>query len=72
MNRQPSPLGRGCRAPALSSAGAGRVRGLLQDHQNQSKVNLQSSKPKAIQMANGKVQMANGLGFEKIDKLQTI
>jgi len=48
------------------------VRGLLQDHQNQSKVNLQSSKPKAIQMANGKVQMANGLGFEKIDKLQTI
>src|SRR5208337_420316 len=25
--RPPSPLGRGCRAPALSPAGAGRVRG---------------------------------------------
>jgi hypothetical protein len=26
-NTQPSPLGRGCPAPALSQAGAGRVRG---------------------------------------------
>ena len=29
MNRQPSPLGRGCRAPARSPAGARRVRGFL-------------------------------------------
>ena len=29
VNEQPSPLGRGCPAPALSPAGAGRVRGQL-------------------------------------------
>jgi hypothetical protein len=28
-NQQPSPVGRGCRAPALSPAGARRVRGLV-------------------------------------------
>jgi hypothetical protein len=37
----------------------------LQDHPNQSRVKTQPPKLKAIQTANGKGQMANGLGFEK-------
>jgi hypothetical protein len=37
----------------------------LQDHPNQSRVKRQPPKLKAIQTANGKGQMANGLGFEK-------
>jgi hypothetical protein len=36
----------------------------LQDHLNQSRVKTQPPKLKAIQTANGKGQMANGLGFE--------
>jgi hypothetical protein len=37
----------------------------LRDHPNQSRVKAQPAKLKAIQTANGKGQMANGLGFEK-------
>ena len=35
LNQQPSPLGRGCPAPALSPAGAGRARGHLLSFANQ-------------------------------------
>jgi hypothetical protein len=41
------------------------VRGRFEDHQGQSRVKTQPAKLKAIQTANGKGQMANGLGFEK-------
>jgi hypothetical protein len=41
------------------------VRGRFEDHPGQSRVKTQPAKLKAIQTANGKGQMANGLGFEK-------
>ena len=50
--RQPSPLGRGCPATALSPAVAGRVRG-----------SFPVSQQERIQMANGKWQNSNGLRF---------
>ena len=41
------------------------MRGRFEDHRSQARVRTQTPKLKAIQTANGKGQMANGLGFEK-------
>ena len=65
---QPSPLGRGCRAPAFSSAGARRVRGHLRDSAvvfscNGSESTATSHRgggtiPRAHERSSGKVRLA--------------
>jgi len=51
----PLPWGEGVPLPALSSAGAGRVRGQFRNHDQQDS--------RSGQMANGKRQISNGVPF---------